>query len=88
MRSGGRRGYAVVLLLGVLGVAACGEQDSPGVAQEPTPTETPTPPYEPPELDRTELDANLASLSPKTELSSTTTCTPRARRAPGSSPPP
>jgi Family of unknown function (DUF6461) len=65
MRSGGRRGYAVVLLLGVLGVAACGEQDSPGVAQEPTPTETLTPPYEPPELDRTELDANLASLSPE-----------------------
>ncbi|MFC7723681.1 DUF6461 domain-containing protein [Nocardioides sp. GCM10028917] len=68
MRSGGRRGYAVVVLLGVLGVlgvAACGDQDSPGVAQEPTPPETPTPPYEPPELDRTELDANLASLSPE-----------------------
>ena len=37
----------------------------PSPAQEPTPTETPT--YEPPErpaLDRTELDANLAALSP------------------------
>lgn len=70
MRLGGRRGYAVVLLLGVLGVAGCGEQDSSGVAQEPTPsetpspTETPTPSYQPPELDRTELDANLAALSP------------------------
>ena len=72
MRSGGRRGYAVVLLLGALAVAGCGERDSSGVAQEPassqtptpTPTETPTPTYELPELDRTELDANLAALSP------------------------
>ena len=75
MRSGGRLGYAVVLLLGVLGAAACGEQDSSGVAQQPsasgaatetspgTPTGTPAPTYEPPELDRTELDANLAALS-------------------------
>lgn len=71
MRSGGRRGYAVGLLLGVLGMAGCGDQDSSGVAQAPTPsetptrTETPTPSYEPPELDRTELDANLAALSPE-----------------------
>jgi hypothetical protein len=75
MRSGGRLGYAVVLLLGVLGAAACGEEDSSGVAGQPspsgaatetspgTPTGTPAPTYEPPELDRTELDANLAALS-------------------------
>ncbi len=101
MRSGGRRGVAVVLLLGVLGVAGCGELDSSGSevayvdgpndgvtaeskpdwytedddvddapsvptpTTEPIPTEAPT--YEPPErpeLDRTELDANLAALSP------------------------
>ena len=74
MRSGGRLGYAAVLLLGVLGVAACGEQDSSGVAQQPSPsgtatetspepTETPAPSSVPPELDRTELDAHLAALS-------------------------
>jgi Family of unknown function (DUF6461) len=101
MRSGARRGAAVVLLLGVFGVAGCGELDSSGSevvyrdglndgatagsmpdwytddddmddapsaptpTTEPVPTEAPT--YEPsetPELDRTELDANLAALSP------------------------
>lgn len=65
----------MVLLLGVLGAAGCGEQDSSGAAQQPTlsgtatttspetPTETPAPSHEPPELDRTELHANLAALS-------------------------
>ena len=69
-----------------------GKDDNlPAVVATPThrtPTETPT--YEPPELDRTELEANLAKLSPRTSSSSTTTCTPRATtdsaRAPGSSP--
>lgn len=58
-------------------MAGCGQEDSSGVAQEPTsqvptpstspdetPIETPTT-YEPPELGRTELDANLAALSPE-----------------------
>lgn len=79
MRSGGRLGYAAVLLLGVLGVGACGEQDSSGATQQPspsgtttgtttgtspgTPTETLAPSYEPPDLDRTKLDANLAALA-------------------------
>lgn len=90
----------MVLLMGVFGVAGCGELDSSGSeavyvdgldngvtagskpgwytdddiddapsvptpTTEPIPTEAPT--YEPPEmpeLDRTELDANLAALSP------------------------
>lgn len=64
MRSGGRRKAAVVLLLGVLGVAGCGEEPSPDVAAETSPTHTPPPTYQPPELDRTELEANMAKLSP------------------------
>jgi hypothetical protein len=73
MLSGGRRACAAVLLVGSLGVAGCGDEDSSGVAQEPT-SEVPTPStspdgtpttYEPPDLDRTELDANLAALSPE-----------------------
>lgn len=36
--------------------------DSPSTPSDPIPTQTPT--YEPPELDRSELDANLARLSP------------------------
>jgi hypothetical protein len=84
MRSGGRRKAAALLLVGVLGMAGCGEEQSPdgatvmvdglnggtddnlpAVVATPThrtPTETPT--YEPPELDRTDLEANLAKLSP------------------------
>lgn len=87
---------AALLVVGGLGLAGCGEQDSGGFAdepvyvdgltngssdelpesflvwrddmsdapsptEEPVPTETPT--YDAPELDRTELDANLAALS-------------------------
>jgi hypothetical protein len=65
MHSGRRRWYAVVLLLGVFALAGCGEQDSSGIAQAPTPSDTPTSSYEPPELDRTQLDANLAALPPE-----------------------
>lgn len=66
MLSGGRRACAVVLLVGSLGVAGCGQED-PGAAREstfeaPTPSQTPSTDT-PPELDRTELDANLAALS-------------------------
>ena len=79
-----------MLLLGLVGIAGCGEHDSSGevvavridqlkvgegddlpavVANPPggpTPYETPSdvPSYEPEELDRTELDANLAALPP------------------------
>ncbi|MCF6379211.1 DUF6461 domain-containing protein [Nocardioides KLBMP 9356] len=67
MRPGGRRAYAVVLMVGVLGAPGCGVQDSPEVAQEPTPSEATTTiskaPAKRPPLDRTELDAHLAALS-------------------------
>jgi hypothetical protein len=92
MRSGGRRGLATLLLLGAMGLAGCGEQDSsspdevtymvdglntgdddnlaavPGTPTntDPAPDESPseTPTYEPPELDSTELEANMEMLSP------------------------
>lgn len=93
MRSRVRRRAAVVLALGVFGLAGCGEEQPPElvyglhvgidctedscpdefltygpVSEIPTPTQeslpTETPTYEePPPLDRTELDAKLASLS-------------------------
>lgn len=81
MRSGRRRAVAALLLLGMVGLAGCGEQDSSSLgemagsdpAASETPTETPaeTPPYETPdppempELDSSELEANLARLSPE-----------------------
>ncbi|WP_322920362.1 DUF6461 domain-containing protein [Nocardioides renjunii] len=83
MRSRGRRTAAALLVLGVLALGGCGDQDSSeGTSRvdglnggndesppEPTPTHierapTASPTYEPPELDRTQLDANLAALSP------------------------
>ena len=73
MRSGGRRGVAAVLVWGVLGLSGCGDQESADVgAERPTPASSPStspaptasPTYVPPELDRTELDAHLAALSP------------------------
>ncbi|PKH37801.1 hypothetical protein SAMN05192575_101850 [Nocardioides alpinus] len=70
MRSGGRRGIAALLMWGALGLSGCGQQESADVAvgtATPTPTgRTPsaTATYEPPELDRTDLDAHLAALSP------------------------
>lgn len=78
MRSGGRRAVAALLLLGTAVLAGCGEQDSsspgemagsdPAASETPyeTPTESPT--YETPEmpeLDSSELEANLARLSPE-----------------------
>lgn len=107
MRSGGPRGAAALLLLGVVALAGCGEQDSTtpdeatyrvdglndglvdglqnseppspsttstlkyrddpaSPSPTPTPNESPyeTPTYEPPDLDSTQLEANLAQLSP------------------------
>lgn len=107
MHRGGRREAAALLLLGVIGLVGCGEQDSTSPDEAtyrvdglndglvdglqnseppspsttstltyrddpaspsptPTPNESPyeTPTYEPPDLDSTQLEANLAQLSP------------------------
>src|SRR4051812_23597599 len=86
MHSGGRRGVAVVLLLGGLGLVGCGEQESPDVAVEATPTATSSlgyrDPTETPDDEPAEVEPTGTPTSEPPELDSTALEANMARLSP------